>query len=204
MHRRQKTGGGSIAISRSGSPHTRAGEEWMRAGKSGKQGAGWTARTSSCGCGGRGSTTSRTDSSRISLHAWREAVWRVHHARHVFPRVGRGGAHRASLGTSGTAGGWKSGRGPSAFFPGTPFPPQHPAAHHSGFTRCAIPRTVPSRELSAGTPPAFSAARASPDRASGVRGGRLRCACGRTSAPGWGQGWRDRYLPENADGPLPR
>src|SRR5215218_155480 len=37
-------------------------------------------------------------------------------ARHRVLHVGRGRAHRASLGTSGTAGGWKPGRGPSAFF----------------------------------------------------------------------------------------
>jgi hypothetical protein len=43
-------------------------------------------------------------------------------------------------------------QGAIRIFSGTPFPPQRPAAHHSGFIRCAIPRTVPSREPSAGTP----------------------------------------------------
>ena len=38
----------------------------------------------------------------------------------VSPHVCRGGAHHASLGASGTAAGWKRGRGPSAFFQGTP------------------------------------------------------------------------------------
>jgi hypothetical protein len=66
------------------------------------------------------------------------------------------------------------------------------------------PANRPLTRTSAGTPPAFSRAQASPDRASGVRGGRLRCACGRRSAPGWGRGWRDRYLPKNSHGPLPR
>jgi hypothetical protein len=66
------------------------------------------------------------------------------------------------------------------------------------------PANHPLARTPAGTPPAFSPAQASRDRASGIRGGRLRCACGRTSAPGWGRGWRDRCLPENADGPLPR
>jgi hypothetical protein len=89
-------------------------------------------------------------------------------------------------------------------FSGTPFPPQRPATHHSDFMRCAIPRTVPSREPLRERSWLFSAAQASQDRASGVRGGRLRCACGRTSVPGWGRGWRDRCLPKNADGPLPR
>ena len=51
-------------------------------------------------------------------HRWKP--WRVHHAQHRVPHVGRGGAHQASLGTSGTADGWKRGRGPSAFFSGTP------------------------------------------------------------------------------------
>ena len=47
-------------------------------------------------------------------------TWRVHHARHGVPHVGRRGAHKASLGTSGTAAGWKRGRGPSAFFRAAP------------------------------------------------------------------------------------
>jgi hypothetical protein len=132
----------------------------------------------------------------------------VHPARHRVLRVRRGGAHQASLRTSGTAGGWKRGRARGAIrffsrtaksawqflklagsrprlrrggplprrlrrsflaargdpspklrgrgccqvtfaflvFSGTPFPPQRPAAHHSGFIRGAIPRTFPSRE----------------------------------------------------------
>ena len=37
-------------------------------------------------------------------------------------------------------------------FSGTPFPPQRPAAHHSGFIRCAIPRTVATARTSAGPP----------------------------------------------------
>jgi hypothetical protein len=41
---------------------------------------------------------------------------RIRHAQHRVPHVGRGGAHQASLETSGTADGWKRGRGPSAFF----------------------------------------------------------------------------------------
>ena len=49
-------------------------------------------------------------------------------------------------GDVGNAEGSKRGRGPSAFFSEAPFPPLRPATHHSGFTRCAIPRTVPSRE----------------------------------------------------------
>jgi hypothetical protein len=61
------------------------------------------------------------------------------------------------------------------------------------------PRARPPRTL-----PAFLRAQASQDRASGLRGVRLRCACGRPSAQGQGRGWRDRYLPKNADGPLPR
>ena len=44
----------------------------------------------------------------------------------VSPHVGRGGARKASLGTSGTAAGWKRGRGPSAFFQGTPSSPRAP------------------------------------------------------------------------------
>jgi hypothetical protein len=42
--------------------------------------------------------------------------WRAHHLQHRVPHVRRGGAHEASLETSGTAAGWKRGRGPSAFF----------------------------------------------------------------------------------------
>jgi hypothetical protein len=37
-------------------------------------------------------------------------------------------------------------QGAIRIFSETPFPPQRSATHHSGFTRCAIPRTVPSRE----------------------------------------------------------
>ena len=64
----------------------------------------------------------------------------------VSTHVGGCGAHETSLGMSGTMEGPKRGRGPSAFFSETPFPPERPATHHSGFTRCAIPRTVPARE----------------------------------------------------------
>jgi hypothetical protein len=66
------------------------------------------------------------------------------------------------------------------------------------------PANRPLAGTSSGTPPAFSRVQASPDRASGIRGGRLRSACGRRSAPGRGRGWRDRYLPKNSHGPLPR
>ena len=66
-------------------------------------------------------------SSRISLHATPGGKrWRVHHARHRVLRVGRGGAHRASLRTSGTAGRWTPGREPSAFFFWNTFPAAAP------------------------------------------------------------------------------
>jgi hypothetical protein len=48
------------------------------------------------------------------LRKW--SRWRAHHVQHRVPHIGRGGAHEASLQTSGTATGWKHGRGPSAFF----------------------------------------------------------------------------------------
>ena len=53
-------------------------------------------------------------------------AWRAHHARHRVPHVGRGGAHETSLGISGTADGWKRGRGPSAFFRDAPSSPERP------------------------------------------------------------------------------
>jgi hypothetical protein len=93
------------------------------------------------------------------------------------------GAHRASQRMSGTAGGWKPGRA-IRIFSGTPSPPQRPATHHPGFIRCAIREPSPRAKLCRNAPPAFSRAQPSPDRASGVRGGRLQCACGRTSALG--------------------
>jgi hypothetical protein len=69
--------------------------------------------------------------SRISLHAAHHRKrWRAHHTRHRVPHVGRGGAHHASLGTSGTADGWKRGRGPSAFFQAPHCRQQRPAACH--------------------------------------------------------------------------
>jgi hypothetical protein len=111
--------------------------------------------------------------------------------------VCRCGAHNPLLGVQGTVEGQKCGRGPSAFFSQTPFPPQRPATHHSGFTRCAIPRTVPSRETPRECPWPSRGAQASQDRASGVLGSRLRCACGRL----WGRGWRDRYLPKKRGWP---
>jgi hypothetical protein len=65
-------------------------------------------------------------------------------------------------------------------------------------------RERPRARTSAGTPPAFSPAQASQDRASGVRGGGLRCACGRTSAPTGDEDGGIGISPQNADGPLPR
>jgi hypothetical protein len=52
----------------------------------------------------------------------------------VFPR-GRGNGRRR-----------EARQGAIRIFSETPFPPQRPATYHSDFTRCAIPRTVPSRE----------------------------------------------------------
>jgi hypothetical protein len=71
---------------------------------------------------------------------------RVHHAQHRVPHVGRGGAHQASLGMSGTADGWKRGRGPSAFFQAPHCRQQRPAACHPASpdarSREPFPRTT--------------------------------------------------------------
>jgi hypothetical protein len=85
-------------------------------------------------------------------------------------------------------------------FSGTPFPPERPPAHHSASPDAQSGKPS-SRANPAGTPPAFSRAQASPNRASGVRGGRLQCACGRTSALGSGRGWRDSISPKTRMAP---
>jgi hypothetical protein len=94
-------------------------------------------------------------------------------------------------------------RGAIRVFSGNPFPAAAPRSPPFRLDPMRDPANPPLARTCAGTPPAFSRAQASPERASGVRGGRLRCACGRRWAPGWGRGWRDRCLPKNADGPLP-
>jgi hypothetical protein len=152
----------------------------------------------------------KNGSSQVPLHATHGGKRsRVHHARHRVLHLGRGGPHRASLGTAGTAGGRKSGRGPSAFFLETPFPPQRPATHHFGFTRCAIPRTAPRANLCGNAPGRL----AGPDFA------RSRIGCSWRPAPvrlrqeaaaGLGTrmaGDEDGGIGisrKNADGPLPR
>jgi hypothetical protein len=50
------------------------------------------------------------------------------------PHVGRSGAQDTFLGTSGTAGGWKRGRGPSAFFRDASIVSRAPRNPPSGFT----------------------------------------------------------------------
>jgi hypothetical protein len=71
------------------------------------------------------------------------------------------------------------------------------------------PANRPLARTSAGTPPAFARAQPSPDRASGVRGGRLQCACGRTPAlsqdedGGIGISRKTRMAPCRASIPLP-
>jgi hypothetical protein len=147
--------------------------------------------------------TEKTGSSWIRSQTAGQLMARSPRAAPVSMHVGRCGAHEAFLETSGTAAGWKRGRGPSAFF-------------RRHLSRLSAPRpTIPaspdarSREPSprarpGGNAPAFSRGPGFARSRIRFRGARLRCACGRPSAPGWGRGWRDRYLPENADGPLPR
>ena len=84
---------------------------------------------------------------RCTLHIRR---WRVHHARHRVPHVGRGGAHQASRRASETAAGWKRGRGPSAFFRETQGRPQRAAARHSA-SPDARSREPSPRSTGAGT-----------------------------------------------------
>src|SRR5688500_426228 len=139
----------------------------------------------------------------ISLHATHGGNrWRFTMRDTVSCTSAGAGAHRASLGTSGTAGGWKPGRGPSAFFL------EHLSRRSA--PRPAIPaspdarsRKPPLARTLCGKRPAFSRARASPDRASGV----VEAGSGALAAGRWrraGRGWRDRYLQKNSHGPLPR
>ena len=66
------------------------------------------------------------------------------------------------------------------------------------------PANRPLARTPAGTPPAVSRAQASPDRASGVRGGRLRCACGSTSVWAGEEDGGIGISPKNSHGLLPR
>jgi hypothetical protein len=94
----------------------------------------WKARPTS-------GTPSRADprtvsGNRVKVHRGlgctpRISRWRAHHAQHRVPHVRRGGAHKAFLKTSGTAAGWKRGRGPSAFFREPHGLPERPGTRHS-------------------------------------------------------------------------
>jgi hypothetical protein len=79
------------------------------------------------------------------MHASREAV-AVYDARHRVPHVGGREARRAFLGTSGNGGRTEARQRAIRVFSGNPFPAAAPRSPPSGITRCAIPRTVPSRE----------------------------------------------------------
>jgi hypothetical protein len=89
-------------------------------------------------------------------------------------------------------------------FSGNTFPAAAPRSPPFRLRPMRDPANRPLARTSAGTPPAFSPAQASQDRASGVRGGRLRCAYGRTSAPTGDEDGGIGISPQNADGPLPR
>jgi hypothetical protein len=114
----------------------------------------------------------------VARHTWREAVADS-------PCTAPCPARRPGRGAPGFLGDVGNGRrmearqGAIRIFSGTPFPPQRPAAHHSASPDAQSGEPSP-RANPCGNAPAFSRAQASPDRASGVRGGRLRCACGRT------------------------
>jgi hypothetical protein len=117
-------------------------------------------------------------SSRILLHAAHHRKrWRAHHAQHRVPHVGRGGAHQASLGTSGTADGGKRGRGPSAFFQAPHCRQQRPTVCHPSSPDARSREPSPSDDRG-GNAPALWRSENSQDRASGVRKGWIRCASG--------------------------
>ena len=77
----------------------------------------------------------------------------------VSPHVGRGGAHQASPGTSGTADGWKRGREPSAFFQGTPSSSGAPRSPQFRLHLMRDPVNRPLRATAAGTRRPFRAPR---------------------------------------------
>jgi hypothetical protein len=106
----------------------------------------------------------------------------------------RSGALRSSREAAGTADGGRRGRVPSAFF-GYTFPASAPRDPPFGFTRCAIPRTVPSRETCANAPgllagPCFARSRI------GASWGPAPVRVRQSLGAGVGRGWRDRYLPK--------
>ena len=136
------------ARSSAGAPRPHA--EVTEKSKTVHRGSGCTPRTA----GNRGELTTRTT---------------------VSPHVGRRGAHQTSLGMSGTAAGWKRGRGPSAFFQRTP---SSSGALSNPPFRLHLMRDPVSRPL-ARPRRALSRSETLQDRESGVRGGWVWCASGR-------------------------